>query len=100
MMLSQLKSDFLLQEELRGSPIGFFNPVIPTQNFVQSRNPDGYFWHPTSQAYFQSRILPRFWFKIPNPEPQIREIPDPEKPIGDDRLSYGLRHKVVEFVLM
>ena len=25
------------------SPIGFFNPVIPTQNSVQSRNPDGYF---------------------------------------------------------
>ena len=31
-----------------GSPIGFFNPLIPTQNFVQSRNPDSYFWYPTS----------------------------------------------------
>ena len=69
----------------RGSPIGFFNPVIPTQNFVQSRNPEGYFWHPTSRVYFQSRISPRFCFQIPNPELQIREIPDPEKPIGDPR---------------
>ena len=24
---------------MRGSPTGFFSPVIPTQNFVQSRNP-------------------------------------------------------------
>ena len=26
-----------------GPPIGFFNPVIQTQNFVQLRNPEGYF---------------------------------------------------------
>ena len=50
---------------------------------MQSRNPEGYFWHPTSRVYFQSRISPRFCFQIPNPELQIREIPDPEKPIGD-----------------
>ena len=31
---------------LSGSPIGFFNPVILTQNFGQSRNPEGYVWHP------------------------------------------------------
>ena len=37
-------------------PIAFFNPVIPTQNFGQSRNPAGYFWHPTSRAYFQARV--------------------------------------------
>ena len=67
----------------RGSPIGFFNPVTPTQNFRQSRNPEGYFWHPASRAYFQSTISPRFRLKIPNPEPQIREIPHPEKLIGD-----------------
>ena len=67
----------------RGSPIGFFYPVIPTQNVGQSRNPEGYFWHPTSRAYFQSRISPRFRLKIPNPESQIREIPHPEKLIGD-----------------
>ena len=55
----------------RGYPIGFFNLVIPTQNFVQSRNPEGHFWHPTSQAHFQSRDSPRFYFQIPNPELQI-----------------------------
>ena len=62
----------------RGSPIGFFYPVIPTQIFGQSRNPEGYFWHPTSRAYFQSRISHRFPFKIPNPKPQIREIRIPK----------------------
>ena len=69
----------------RGFPIGFFYPVIPTPNFGQLRNPEGYFWHPTPRTYFQSRISPRFRFKIPNPEPQIkiREIPHPEKLIGD-----------------
>lgn len=36
----------------------FFNAVTPTQNFVPSRNPAGYFWQPTSRAYFQSRISP------------------------------------------
>ena len=56
---------------MRGSTKEFFNPVIPTQNFVQSRNPEGYFWHPTSQAYFQSRNTPRFCFQILNPELQI-----------------------------
>ena len=60
----------------------FLNPVIPTQNFLQFRNLDGYFWHPTSRAYCQSRILPRFCFKIPNPELQIREIQDPETSFG------------------
>ena len=52
----------------RGYRIGFFNPVIPTQHFVKSRNAEGYFWHPTSPAYFQSRDSPRFYFQIPNPE--------------------------------
>ena len=66
-----------------GFPIGFFNTVIPIQNFVQSRNPQGYFWHSASQAYFKPRNSPRFCFQIPNPELQIREIPDPEKPIVD-----------------
>ena len=64
-------------------PNRVFLSVIPPQIFGQSRNPEGYFWHPTSRAYFQSRISPRFPFKIPNPEPQIREIPHPEKLIGD-----------------
>ena len=47
----------------RGSPIGFFNPVVLTQDFEQSRNPEDYFWHPTSRAYFQSRIPPDFAVK-------------------------------------
>ena len=42
--------------QIRGFPKGFFNTLIPTQNFEQSGNPDGYFKHPTSCAYFQSRI--------------------------------------------
>ena len=50
------------------SPIEFFNPVIPTQDFEQSRNPEGYFWHPTSRAYFQSRNPPWFCCKIANGE--------------------------------
>ena len=32
-------------------------------NFLQSRNPEGYFWYSTSSAYFQFRI----YFQIPNP---------------------------------
>ena len=54
-----------------------------------SRNPEGYFWHPISRAYFQSRISPRFRLKIPNPEPQIREIPHPEKLIGDPHYQHA-----------
>ena len=50
---------------------------------MQSRNPEGYFGHSNSRAYFQSQILPGFCFKILNPELQIREIPDAVKLIGD-----------------
>ena len=80
--------------QFKGPPIEFSNPVIPTQNFVQSHNPEGYFWHLTSRAYFQSRISPRFCFQIPNPEVQIREIPDPEKPVGDPQFRISLRCRV------
>ena len=59
-------------------PKGFFNPAIPTQNFVQSRCPQGYFWHPASRTFSQSLISPRFCFKIPKLEIRIREIPDPK----------------------
>ena len=38
------------ESRFQGSPIGFFNPVIPIQSFVQSHNPDGYFLHLTSSA--------------------------------------------------
>ena len=49
--------------KLRGSPIGFFNPVIRTQNFVQSHNPEAYFGHSNSHAHFQSLISPDFALK-------------------------------------
>ena len=57
------------------------NPYLQTHG---SRNPKVYFWHPISRtrAYFQSRISPRFCFKILNPELQWRENQDPEKPNG------------------
>ena len=69
---------------LTGSTIGFFNPVISTQNFVQSHNPEGFFG-----SHFPSMPTisnpPRF--NIPSPELQIREIPYPEKPVEDPLLS-------------
>ena len=85
-----------------GSPIGFFNPLIPTQNFVQSHNPDGYFWYPTSPAYLHSQISPQFYIKFPNPELQLREIPDPVKPIGDPLLAHvpGQRLVIEPFFLI
>ena len=49
--------------KLRGSPIGFFNPVIRTQNFVQSHDPEAYFGHSNSHAHFQSLISPDFALK-------------------------------------
>ena len=49
--------------KLRGSPIGFFNPVIRTQNLVQSHNPEAYFGHSNSHAHFQSLISPDFALK-------------------------------------
>ena len=47
---------------------------MTTQSFGQSRNPVN---------TFNSRISPPFCFEIPNPNFQVREISDPEKPIGD-----------------
>ena len=37
---------------LRESTNVISGPVIPTQSFVQSRNPERYFWNLTSLAYF------------------------------------------------
>ena len=71
---------------LTGFPIGFFNPVIPTQNFVQSHNPEGFFFlasHLPSIPLIPNPSL----FNIPNPEFQTREIPYPEKPVEDPLLS-------------
>ena len=68
-----------------GSPIGFFNPVFLTQNFVQSHNPEGGFLasHLPSIPSIPNPPL----FNIPNPELQIREIPYPEKPVEDPLLG-------------
>ena len=63
---------------VRRSLMGFFNPVISTQIFVQSRYPHDQFWHPASHTYFETRIPPRFCFQITNFEFQLREIPDPD----------------------
>ena len=49
---------------------------------MQSRNPDGYFLHPTSCTHFESRISARFCFLILIPELQIREILAAEKLLG------------------
>ena len=67
--------------------IGFFNPVIPTQNLVQSSNPKSYFWRSTSRAYFQSGMSSQLCFKISNPKLQMREISYPEKRIKDPQHS-------------
>ena len=70
------------------------NKVLQSRNpdpkFVQSRNPEGYIWHPTSRAYFQYRNSPRFCFQIPNPELQLTETSGPEKPIWDPHVAVSL----------
>ena len=73
-----------------GNSDQFLQNLAHTQNFVQSRSPGGYFWHSNSRAYFQFRLSRRFCLRIPNPEHQIREIRDPEKPIGDPHLAIYL----------
>ena len=46
----------------RGSPTGFFNPVIPTQADPKFHAiPYSYFWHLTTRAYVQFRISQRTW---------------------------------------
>ena len=67
---------------LGGSPVPFFYPVIPTQNFLHSRNPEGYFSTSHLPWCFQSRILPRFFLTSLVPSFKYREIPDPENLLG------------------
>ena len=81
------------KSDSRGSLIWFFYPIIPTQNFVQSRYSDSYFWHATSRVYFKARISPRYCYTNPDSEPQIREIHDPEKPIVDYSSLCGIALK-------
>ena len=63
---------------LRGSPIGFFTPVIPTQNFMQSCNPEGYFFGIPPPAH---TFNPKSRSEVPNPELRMWENTYPEKPI-------------------
>ena len=65
---------------VRNRLLQFCNP--DSQNFVQSRNPGGYFWHCNSRAYFQFRLSRLFCLRIPNPELQIREIRDRKNLLG------------------
>ena len=51
----------------RGSPIMFFNPVIPTQNFVQSGFPRIIFGIPSKHT-FNPESHSDFVSKTPNPE--------------------------------
>ena len=62
----------------------------PDPKFVQSRYSDSYFWHATSRMYFRARISPRYCNTNPDPEPQIREIHDPEKPTVDHSSLFGI----------
>ena len=48
-------------------PIGFFNPVIPTQNFVQSRNLEGYFRYSPPAHTFNQESRPDFAFQFQIP---------------------------------
>ena len=61
----------------------FLSKARLSNRVLQSRNPERFFQHLTSRAYLQSRILPPFCIRIFNPEVQLKEIPDPEKAIGD-----------------
>ena len=66
----------------RGSPIMFFNPVIPTQNFVQSGFPRIIFGIPSKHT-FNPESPSNFVFKRRIPSLiQIGEIPGTEKPLG------------------
>ena len=48
-------------------PIGFFNPVIPTQNFVQSRNLEGCFRYSPPAHTFNQESRPNFAFQFQIP---------------------------------
>lgn len=54
----------------------------PSRIFPQSHNPEVYFQHSASCAYFRSHISPPVSFEIPNPGLQM---PVSREPIGDPR---------------
>jgi len=55
-----------------------FSSLKVPSRVLQSSNPDGYFWLPTSCAFFQSGISSRFCYKIPNPESQKGKSSNPK----------------------
>ena len=66
---------------LRGSPIGFFNPVIPTRNFMQSRNPEGYFGIPPPAHIFNPESRPNFALKSRIPSFKQGKFRIPKNPL-------------------
>ena len=69
-----------------------FNPVIPTKYFVQSLNPDGYFWYPTSLDIF----YPQYRLDFPNPESRASNMGNS----GSRKTSWGrsLKAAVISLV--
>ena len=63
-----------------------FSTLIVPSRVPQSSNPDGYFWHPTFCAFFQSRISFRFCYKIRNPEFRKRKPRNPKNLILGNHL--------------
>ena len=61
----------LFQNTFKRVPKRVLQSLNPNLKFRATRNPEGYFWHPTSQACFHSPILPRFCLEIPHPGLQI-----------------------------
>lgn len=73
------------------SPKRFFNPSCQSQFSLYPVIPMDPFSTQVSRACYQSRILPPYYFKIPNPNLHIRPIPHPGKPIGNPRYALKLR---------
>ena len=75
-----------------------FSSLKVPSRVLQSSNPDGYFWHLASCAFFQSRISSRFCYKIPNPEFQKGKSCNPKNLILGNHLltlfcfSFRLRY--------
>ena len=64
---------------------------------LQSRDPDGYFWHPTSCAYFSIPNLARILLQNPQSQASIKGILDTEKPIRNPLRTVQLTRKGDKF---
>ena len=76
--------------DIRGSPIGFFTPAIPTKIFSQSRNPDG-LYQPISISIIQFFLSPFPKFRGPFRWGMIFRVTsiDPLKSIVTVRREFG-----------